>query len=106
VSETKPGIQSSTRPIRPDLVNLLRSLKVGQRIRVTQTIRMNCRVSWQTRVDGVYRNLNYLRTGIATDRVPEDDIVVVSLHFTKDNGELSCVTLDEQSQVEIIGAAP
>jgi hypothetical protein len=46
--------------------------------------------------------VKYLVTGLATDRVPEDDIVVVSVHFTKDNGELSSVTLDEQSQVEVL----
>jgi hypothetical protein len=39
---------------------------------------------------------------LATDRVPEDDIVVVAIHFTKDNGELSSVTLDENSRIEAI----
>ena len=39
---------------------------------------------------------------MATDRVPEDDIVVVTVHFTKDNGELSSVTLDEQSKIEAL----
>jgi len=96
-------IQSATRPIRPDLAATLRSLKPGQRIRITQTVRMNSRVSWQTHVEGTYRNLNYLRTGLATDRVPEDDIVVVALHFTKPHGELSSITLDDQSQVEVVG---
>ena len=32
----------------------------------------------------------------------EDDIVVVTVHFTKDNGELSSVTLDENSKVEVV----
>ncbi len=35
----------------------------------------------------MFRNVNFLATGLATDRVPEDDIVVVTVHFTKDNGE-------------------
>ena len=39
--------------------------------------------------------------GLATQRLPEDDIVVVTVHFTKDNGELSSIALDEQSKVEI-----
>ena len=41
-------------------------------------------------------------TGLATDRVPEDDIIVPIVHFTKDNGEMSSVTLDENSQLEIL----
>ena len=59
--------------------------------------------TWTATVEGVYRNVNYLATGLATDRVPEDDIVVVTVHFTKDNGELSSVTLDENSKIELVG---
>jgi hypothetical protein len=43
-----------------------------------------------------------LATGLATQRVPEDDIVVVTVHFTKPNGELSSVALDEHSKIEVI----
>ena len=44
-------------------------------------------------VTGTFRHANFLVTGLATDRVPEDDIVVVAVHFTKDpHGELSSVT--------------
>jgi len=102
MSEPSPNLPSATRPVRAELSALLRSLKPGQRIRLTQTVRMNCRVSWQTHVEGTFRHFNYLRTGLATDRVPADDIVVVSVHFTKDNGELSSITLDERSQVELL----
>jgi hypothetical protein len=90
---------SATRPIGPTLANLIRSLKPGQRIRITQTVRINSRRSWKTTVDGVFRGVNYLATGLATSRVPEDDVVVVTVHFTKDNGELSSVTLDENSEI-------
>ncbi len=101
MSEAIESLPSSTRPIRPELAALLRGLKPGQRLRITQTVRMNCRVSWQTHVEGTFRNLTFLRTGISTDRVPEDDIVVVCVHFTKDNGELSSITLDDSSKVEV-----
>ena len=57
---------------------------------------------WTTTVEGVFRDVNYLATGLSTDRVPEDDIVVVTVHFTKDNGELSSVTLDESSDIAVI----
>ena len=56
--------------------------------------------TWTAQVQGVFRNVNFLATGLATDRVPEDDIVVVTVHFTKDNGELSSVTLDENTQLK------
>ena len=93
---------SSTRPVKASLTSLLRGLKPGQRIRIHQTVRMNSRWGWSTTIEGVFRNMNYLATGLATDRVPEDDIVVVSVHFTKDNCELSSVTLDSNSQIEVI----
>jgi hypothetical protein len=43
-----------------------------------------------------------LATGLSTDRVPEDDIIVPTVHFTKDNGELSSITLDEHSRIEVL----
>jgi hypothetical protein len=90
--------------VRPELAQLLRGLKPGQRIRITQTVRMNCRSHWPAIAEGAFRNVNFLATGISTERVPEDDIVVVTVHFTKDNGELSSVTLDESSQIELLPA--
>jgi len=98
---SSPGsmIPSATRPVSPELSATLRSLQPGQRIRVTQTIRVGMK-EWTTAVMGSFRGMNYLATGLATDRVPEDDIVVVCVHFTKDNGELSSVTLDEHSKIE------
>ena len=95
-------LPSATRSVRPELASQLRSLQPGQRIRITQTVAINTRRRWNTTVEGVFRGLNFLATGLATDRVPEDDIVVVTVHFTKDNGELSSITLDENSQVEAI----
>jgi hypothetical protein len=48
--------------------------------------------------------VRFLATGLATDRVPEDDIVAVLVRFTKDNGEHSSVTLDEHSMIELVGS--
>lgn len=97
-----PNLPSSTRPVRAALTTTLRNLKPGQRIRIKQPVRMNSRWGWSTTVDGTFRNVNYLATGLATDRLPEDDIVVVTVHFTKDNGELSSVTLNDQSEIEVL----
>jgi hypothetical protein len=93
---------SATRTLRPELVTLLRNLKPGTRIKITQTVRVGSTAKWTTQVQGIFRNVNFLATGLSTDRVPEDDIVVVAVHFAKDNGELSSVTLDENSKIEVV----
>ena len=95
-----PSLPSSTRPVSPELSKLLSELKPGQQIRLTQVVRVGER-EWPATVTGAFRNVSYLATGLATERVPEDDIVVVTVHFTKDNGELSSIALDEQSKVEV-----
>jgi hypothetical protein len=100
---TQTPLTSSTRPIDPKLAEVIRGLKPGQRIRITQRVRVGSTATWTTTVQGVFREVNYLETGLSTDRVPEDDIVVVTVHFTKDNGELSSVTLDEWSKIEAVG---
>jgi hypothetical protein len=100
MSATPPSIKSATRPIAPDLAALLQGLKPGQRIRVTQTVRVGQR-TWTTTVEGVFRGVNYLATGLATNRATDEELVVATVHFTKDNGELSSIALDEQSKIEL-----
>jgi len=97
-------LRSATRQLDPALSDLLRRLRPGQRIRLTQTVRVG-RKQWTTTTTGTFRAVRYLATGLATDRVPEDDIVVITVHFTKDNGEQSSVALDEQSRVEVLDEA-
>jgi hypothetical protein len=93
---------SATRTLRPEVTTLLKTLKPGTRIKVTQTVRVGSSAKWTAQVQGIFRNVNFLATGLSTQRVPEDDIVVVMVHFTKDNGELSSVALDEHSALEVI----
>ena len=96
---TAPGkIVSATRRLDPAVVDLLKSLKAGDRIKVTQTVRVGSR-KWTAEAVGAYRGVNYLATGVTTERVPEDDIVVPTVHFTKDNGELASVSLDENTRI-------
>ncbi len=94
-------LRSSTRTISPAVSAVLAALRPGQRIRITQTVRVGSR-RWPAVVEGTFRKIDYLATGIATDRVPDDDIIVIVVHFTKDNGEMSSITLDEATKVEAL----
>lgn len=95
------NIASPTRRISQQQIDLLRSLTAGQKVRITQTVRVGAK-KWQTTVDGEFRGLKYLATGVTTDRVPEDDVIVPTLHFTKPNGELSSIAVDENSVIAVI----
>ena len=99
---TPSTITSTTRKLTPEQVDVLKSLEPGRRIRVVQTVRVGAK-KWQAVAEGVFREINYLATGVTTDRVPEDDIVVPVVHFAKDGGELSSITLDENTVVEAAG---
>jgi hypothetical protein len=94
-------LKSSTRPIDPALSDLLQRLQPGQRIRITQTVRVGSSGAWTTTVEGAFRDVNYLATGLATERGAADDIVVVTVHFSKEpHGELSSISLDEHTRIE------
>lgn len=97
---TSSTITSTTRKLSQQQVDVLKSLQPGQRIRVTQTLRVGAK-KWPAVVEGVFRKMNYLVTGVTTDRVPEDDIVVPVVHFTKDGGELTSICMDENTVVEV-----
>lgn len=92
----------SSRPIPPGLVEVLQKLQPGMKVQITQTVRVGSTKTWTTTVTGAFRHLDSLATGLATDRRPQDDVIVPILHFTKENGELSSVALDERSEVRIV----
>ena len=88
-----------TRRLDPAQVELLRSLKPGDRIKVTQALRVGAK-KWTAEVTGEFRGIAYLETGITTERVKEDDLVVPVVRFTKPNGELTSISIDENTKVE------
>ena len=98
MSGTPQKIVLPTRRLDPALVELLRSLKPGDAISMVQTVRVGAR-KWDSRVDGTFREIAYLKTGITTERVKEDDLVVPLIRFTKPNGELSSISIDENTKV-------
>ncbi len=94
----------TSRPLSAHLLAVLPQLRPGQRLRITQTIRVGSTKTWPATVEGAFRALLPLATGVSVDRVPADDIIVATLHFVKDNQELSSVALDENSRIEILGS--
>ncbi len=89
----------SHRKLNPDLIALLKGLKPGDTIQITQTVRVGAK-TWPAVAGGAFRGISYLSTGVTVDRLAADDIVVPTVHFTKANGELTSVTLDEHTKVE------
>ena len=98
MSSAPEKIVLPTRRLDPKQVELLQSLKPGEKIRVTQTVRVGSR-KWETTTDGTFREIAYLETGITTERVKEDDLVVPVVRFLKPNGELSSISIDENTKV-------
>jgi hypothetical protein len=97
---TPRDLRSATRTLNAGLIKLLNELRPGDRLSIKQHVRVGSSGEWPAQAEGTFRSVNYLATGLATNRVPEDDIVVITVHFTKDNGELSSVTLDENTIIE------
>lgn len=93
----------TTRPLPPEVRAKLDELRPGQRVRITQTVKVGSTKTWQHTVEGVFRHVDSLATGLATDRLKQDDIVIPVIHFTKDSQEMSSVAVDENTRVEIVG---
>jgi hypothetical protein len=53
-------------------------------------------------VSGVVREVRPIDTGIHTDRVRSDDVWVESVLLEKPDGELTRLTFDENTQVEVL----
>jgi hypothetical protein len=77
-------------------------LRPGQRIRITQQVRIGRRL-WPVTVEGNVRDVQVLVTGLATQRNPDDIVTVPTVHFIKDNKELSSIAVDEHTQIELMG---
>lgn len=79
-------------------------LKPGQRVKITQTVRVG-RKKWPAVVTGTVREVQVLVAGLTVERAPDDPLAVPTIHFTKDNGELSSIAIDENTQIEILPPA-
>lgn len=77
------------------------NLRIGQRIRVTQPVRVGKR-QWPAVVEGTVRDLKTLVTGLTVERGKDDIVTAATVHLVKDNGELSSVTVDEFTTFELL----
>jgi hypothetical protein len=100
---TEMDTKLPTRRLSESTLETIRALKPGDKLRITQQVRVGAK-RWQAIADGTFRGVTYLSTGITTDRIPEDDIIVPLIQFTKTNGELASVSLDENTQLERLPA--
>ncbi|HMO36729.1 MAG TPA: hypothetical protein PKA06_11860 [Gemmatales bacterium] len=76
-------------------------LQPGQRVKITQTVRVGSQ-SWPHTVQGTVRAVKTLVTGLATQRNTDDIVTVATVHFMKDNQELSSIAVDERTQIELL----
>ena len=95
----------TTRPIPRDVLAAIEKLQPGQRVRITQTVKVGSTKTWTFTVEGAFRHVDSLATGLATDRRRQDDIVIPVIHFIKDNQEMSSVAVDERTKVELVSDA-
>lgn len=87
-----------TRRLDPAVVEFLRSLAPGDAIKIVQTVRVGAK-QWEATATGAFAGIAYLETGVTTERVKEDDLVVPVVRFIKPNGERSSISIDENTRV-------
>lgn len=76
-------------------------IQPGARIRVRQVVTVGAK-SWPLEVTGVVREVKPIATGIHTNRQFRDDFSIESVLLEKADGELTRVTFDENTRVEVV----
>lgn len=90
---------SATRDF-PEISKVLADLKPGDPIRISRSVRINSGHTWPQTIEGFFVQANHLRTGLATDRVAADDIVLPCVHIKKQNSEMASVTIDDSTTIQ------
>ena len=79
-------------------------LEPGTRVRVIQTIRRRDG-DWHTEVSGEVVSCGPEQTGSWFAHHPQGKLTLPRLRLRKDDGELTTLTLDGRSRVEIVGGS-
>lgn len=102
--ETQPYEQAIVTP-PPDHASRVRtlfgSLKPGDRVRITQRVRVGKR-QWHTTVEGTVEKISRQLTGLHTDRARDDHVYVDALRLRLNGGEITTLTLDEFTDLEVL----
>lgn len=77
-------------------------LKAGVRIRVTQHMKRRER-TWETTVEGVITSVREETTGSWYAHSKENRYWLRRVELTKQDGEITTLTLDQNSIVEVLG---
>lgn len=77
-------------------------LKPGVRIRVTQRMKRRER-TWETTVEGVINNIREEQTGSWYAHSKGIRYWLRRVELTKSDGEITTLTLDQHSNVEVLG---
>ncbi len=80
---------------------LVDKLQTGTRVRVTQTIQRRG-ADWDATVSGEVVSCAPEKTGSWFAHQPGGKVLLTRLRLRKDDGELTTLTIDERSQVEIL----
>ncbi len=80
-------------------------VRPGQRVRVKHRVRIGSSAEWEVETEGVVEVVEEMPTGLHTDRIHEDDLWVKTLLLRKDDGELTRVTIDQFSQIQLVQEA-
>jgi hypothetical protein len=83
------------------MAGVLESLRIGQRLRVTQTIRLGTGAHTAT-VEGVVQRFGQQKTGSWYAHGPDHKLWLDRLELRKDDGEIVVVNLDPNSRVEVL----
>lgn len=86
----------------PDARAVFNSLGEGDRIKVTQVVRVGSR-RWTTTTSGTVVSHSRLRSGLHFDRAADDPVFTDTILLERDaDGELTTVSLDEQTTLELL----
>jgi len=84
-----------------DAYTVFRRLKPGDRVRVTQTVRVGSR-KWETSFTGTVLETRRAQTGLHFDRAADDRVFVDTILLNRGDGERTTVTLDEHTQIAVV----
>jgi len=91
-----------TTPSTTDARAIFASLKEGDRVQVTQQVRVGSR-TWSTATSGTVKKTERIVTGLHVDRAKDDRVFADTILLERDgNRELTTVSLDENTRLEVL----